>query len=84
MPWNVSGMVERRKGFLGELESGDYTMKECCERHGISRQVEYKPIFLFMRKSNRPRLCRCALNYRVEDRCFLAQVQKATWPALVD
>jgi transposase InsO family protein len=42
MPWNVSGIVEQRKRFLEELESGDYTMKECCERHGISRQAGYK------------------------------------------
>lgn len=41
MPWNVSGVVEQRKHFLQELESGDYTMTECCERHGISRQTGY-------------------------------------------
>ena len=42
MPWNVSGIVKQRKGFLEELESGYYTMKECCERYGISRQAGYK------------------------------------------
>jgi transposase InsO family protein len=42
MPWNVSGIVKQRKGFLEALESGYYTMKECCERYGISRQAGYK------------------------------------------
>ena len=39
MPWNVSGMVEQRKGFLVEWESVEYSMTECCARHGISRQT---------------------------------------------
>jgi putative transposase len=42
MPWNVSGVVEQRRDFLVEWESGDYTMTECCRRHGISRQAGYE------------------------------------------
>ena len=42
MPWNVSGIVEQRKGFLVEWESGEYSRTECCARHGISRQTGYE------------------------------------------
>ncbi len=50
MPWNVSGVVEQRKHFLLEWQSGDYTMTECCERHGISRQTGYELLHRYKRE----------------------------------
>lgn len=50
MPWKVSGVVEQRKQFLREWESGDYTMKDCCERYGISRQTGYKLVRRYQRE----------------------------------
>ena len=42
MPWKVSGAVERRKQFVAEYESGDWTMTELCQAHGISRPTGYE------------------------------------------
>jgi len=50
MPWNVSGVVEQRKHFLLEWQSGDYTMTECCQRHGISRQTGYELLYRYERE----------------------------------
>jgi transposase InsO family protein len=37
----VSGVVERRKQFLSEYESGQWTMTQLCEIYGISRPTGY-------------------------------------------
>lgn len=42
MPWNVSGAVEKRKEFVREYESGDWTMSQLCRLHGISRRTGYE------------------------------------------
>ena len=42
MPWKVSGVVERRKQFVAEYRSGDWTMTELCRAHGISRPTGYE------------------------------------------
>jgi transposase InsO family protein len=42
MPWKVSGVVERRKQFVAEYGSGDWTMTELCQAHGISRPTGYE------------------------------------------
>ena len=42
MPWKVSGVVERRKQFLAEYQSGQWTMTELCRMHGISRPTGYE------------------------------------------
>jgi transposase InsO family protein len=41
MPWNVSGVVEKRNEFLSDYESGDWTMSELCRIYGISRPTGY-------------------------------------------
>jgi transposase InsO family protein len=41
MPWKVSGVVEQRKQFIAEYESGEWTMTELCRAYGISRQAGY-------------------------------------------
>ena len=41
MPWTVSGVVEKRKDFLAEFVSGDWTMSELCRMHGVSRPTGY-------------------------------------------
>lgn len=42
MPWNVSGVLEKRKEFLAEYVSGDWTMSELCRMYGISRPTGYE------------------------------------------
>jgi transposase InsO family protein len=42
MPWKVSGVVERRKQFIREYESGMGTMTELCGIYGISRPTGYQ------------------------------------------
>jgi transposase InsO family protein len=44
MPWKVSGAVERRKQFVAEYRSGDWTMTELCRAHGISRPTGYEAV----------------------------------------
>jgi transposase InsO family protein len=41
MPWKVSGVVEKRKRFVEEWLSENWTMTELCAGHGISRQAGY-------------------------------------------
>lgn len=42
MPWNVSGLVDKRKKFVIDYESGDWTMSQLCRMHGISRVSGYR------------------------------------------
>jgi transposase InsO family protein len=42
MPWKVSGVVERRKQFVLEYATGQWTMTELCQMHGISRPTGYE------------------------------------------
>jgi len=44
MPWKVSGVVEKRKQFMEQWLSGNWTMTEQCARHGISRQGGYNTV----------------------------------------
>lgn len=41
MPWEVSGAVEKRKQFLAEYASGEWTMAELCRAYGITRPTGY-------------------------------------------
>lgn len=41
MPWKVSGVVEERKQFLAEYESGEWSMTDLCRAYGISRVTGY-------------------------------------------
>ena len=41
MPWKVSGVVEKRRQFVEQWLSEEWTMTELCARHGISRQAGY-------------------------------------------
>jgi transposase InsO family protein len=41
MPWKVSGVVEKRKQFLADYESGEWTMTELCRVYGITRPTGY-------------------------------------------
>ena len=42
MPWTLSGVVERRKQFVAEYRSGDWTMMDLCQAYGISRPTGYE------------------------------------------
>jgi transposase InsO family protein len=42
MAWRASGVVEQRKKFVQEYESGEWTMAELCRFYEISRQSGYK------------------------------------------
>lgn len=44
MPWKVSGEVEKRKQFVEQWLSQEWTMTELCGRHGISRQAGYNTL----------------------------------------
>lgn len=44
MPWKVSGVVEKRKQFVQEWLSENWSMTELCARHGISRQAGYNTV----------------------------------------
>lgn len=41
MPWKVSGVVEKRKQFLADYGSGDWTMTDLCRVYGITRPTGY-------------------------------------------
>jgi len=41
MPWKVSGVVEQRREFIREYETGQWTMSELCRAYGISRPTGY-------------------------------------------
>jgi transposase InsO family protein len=41
MPWKVSGVVEKRREFVCEYESGEWTMTDLCQAYGISRVTGY-------------------------------------------
>src|ERR1700693_5901877 len=44
MPWKVSGVVEKRRLFVEQWLSEEWTMTELCGRHGISRQAGYNTL----------------------------------------
>jgi transposase InsO family protein len=41
MPWEVSGIVEKRKQFLADYESGEWTMTDLCRMYEITRPTGY-------------------------------------------
>ena len=42
MPWKQTSALMERARFVRELASGEWTMSELCEHHGISRPTGYK------------------------------------------
>lgn len=42
MPWRESCAMDERVRFVGECQSGDWTVAELCERYAISRKTGYK------------------------------------------
>lgn len=42
MPWKVSGVVEKRKQFMSEYQTGEWTITELCQAYGISRETGYQ------------------------------------------
>src|ERR1700684_2343529 len=42
MAWRASSVVEQRKKFVQEYESGEWTMAELCRVYEISRESGYK------------------------------------------
>ena len=42
MAWKASGVVDQRKKFVQEYESGEWTMAELCRMYEISRESGYK------------------------------------------
>src|SRR5215467_277352 len=42
MPWKESSVVDQRREFIEEYESGLVTMAELCRSHEISRETGYK------------------------------------------
>jgi transposase InsO family protein len=56
MPWNVSGVLEKRKEFLADYVSEEWTMSELCRRYGISRVTGYELLHRF-EGGGAPALC---------------------------
>lgn len=50
MTWKVDGVMERRKQFLSEYLSGEWTMAELCRVYGISRPTGYAVVERFARE----------------------------------
>jgi len=42
MPWRETSAVKERAQFVRDLASGQWTMTELCEHHGVSRPTGYK------------------------------------------
>ena len=42
MPWLETDPVKERKKLVVEWRSGDFTVTELSERHGVSRRTAYK------------------------------------------
>jgi transposase len=49
MPWKVSGVVEKRRQFIEQGLSENWTMTELCAQHGISRQAGYNTLTRYQR-----------------------------------
>jgi transposase InsO family protein len=49
MPWKVSGVVEKRRLFVEQWLSEEWTMTELCGRQGISRQAGYNTLARYQR-----------------------------------
>jgi len=49
MPWKVSGVVEKRKQFLAEYQSGEWTMTDLCRVYGITRPTGYEVLRRYAR-----------------------------------
>lgn len=50
MPWKVSGVVEKRRWFVEQWLSENWTMTELCAGHGISRQAGYNTLARYQRE----------------------------------
>lgn len=50
MPWKVSGVVEKRKQFLAEYQSGEWTMTDLCRVYGITRPTGYEVLRRYARE----------------------------------
>jgi len=53
MPWKVSGVVEKRRQFVKEWLSQEWTMSELCARHGVSRQAGYNTLARYQQDGGR-------------------------------
>jgi transposase InsO family protein len=53
MPWEVSGVVEKRKQFLAEYATGEWTMSDLCRAHGITRPTGYAVLRRYVQAGER-------------------------------
>ena len=75
MPWLETDPVKERKKLIVEWQSGDFTITELSERHGVSRRTAYKWIDRYAvegpdgleDRSRRPRNCPWAADPAVLD-----------------
>jgi transposase InsO family protein len=42
MPWKEHGVIEERRRFVEEWQSGDWSMAELCDFYGVTRKTGYK------------------------------------------
>jgi len=50
MPWKVSGVVDKRRVFVEQWLTENWTMTELCARQGISRQAGYDTVDRYQRE----------------------------------
>jgi transposase InsO family protein len=52
MPWKVSGVVEKRKQFLADYASGEWTMTDLCRAYEITRPTGYAVLRQYAREGD--------------------------------
>ncbi|HXP10489.1 MAG TPA: IS481 family transposase [Acidobacteriaceae bacterium] len=87
MAWRVSGVVDQRRKFVEQFESGDFTMAELCRLYEISRQSGHKWVNRIRAEgdsglANRSRAPRSHPNQtsaEIEQQLLLLRRQHKTW-----
>ena len=87
MAWKASGVVDQRRKFVQEYESGEWTMAELCRVYEISRESGYKWIKRIRAEGeqgleDRSRAPRCHPNQtdaNIEQQVLQLRRRHATW-----
>src|SRR6202046_1328659 len=87
MAWKASGVVDQRRKFVQEYESGEWTMAELCREYEISRESGYKWIKRIRgegeqgleHRSRAPRCHRNQTDANIEQQVLQLRRRHATW-----
>ena len=78
MPWQESCAMDQRVRFIGDHQSGLWTMTELCERYGISRRVGYKWLDRYRLEGPAGLMDR----FRMLHMCMAARRRRTSWKRL--